>query len=664
MSKKLTQVSGSVTHNIKSEINNLHTSRNSVEWSAGLKIDDELQLVSHSGVTYLPDSKQVPFTTSATWDADMAASRFSEESLVTLHKMRSDSASQLGLVYFSDWTTGLVVPNGAMTAKLAVWHDGQFYSIGTDTGFTSNDFDADLGKGWFVSDKAITVQNEIKLRSENATIALSSMINPNSLADQRSEIQSAFNYAAANKKKLIVDCVAWCNAETINDVHTHIKVPANLTAEWLEGASINSIDTAANGYNMLEVTEDNIHLIKPKLVGDKEIHTGTTGEWGYGIWISCGAKNVLIEYPDISDMWGDGIYIGYSFSAAHVTKGYPVGVKIIKPVISNARRNGISLCCGEDILIDTPKIKNVLGAFPQAGIDIEPESPDGHPRILKATIVNPTISACGAGMINYALHNNSNVMSIDVDITGKTTIIDCGEPIVAKGMGTAYGSVNYDKIDLYLGDAGNTSIQLFLTTETNFKFNAKEVNYHFSQSNSRNKDILMMGEDAKGYALSNVNIEKIRANTNISLTNYATNFSGFEKFTISSDLPIIPYNLSVDTLQMSNTVHITPASAYQLTHNSIETDEILPQFVAGGVPTDPSITDDLYITRPQNDNRDFVITKRFDSKNKLYYRNTGDQKCSYAGVLTGKVLIANAGQKYHIKSVNVNGVGDVDFVWN
>ena len=75
---------------------------------------------------------------------------------VNVTKMRTDSASQLGLVYFADWSTGMVIPGGAMTAKVAVWHDGQFYSIGTDAGFTSNDFAEDLGKGWFVSAGLLT----------------------------------------------------------------------------------------------------------------------------------------------------------------------------------------------------------------------------------------------------------------------------------------------------------------------------------------------------------------------------------------------------------------------------------------------------------------------------------------------------------------------------
>lgn len=66
-------------------------------------------------------------------------------------KVRTDSASQLGGVYQKDYEVGDVIPSDAMTNKLMYWYNGQFYSVGTDTRFTSVDFDADLSSGRFVS---------------------------------------------------------------------------------------------------------------------------------------------------------------------------------------------------------------------------------------------------------------------------------------------------------------------------------------------------------------------------------------------------------------------------------------------------------------------------------------------------------------------------------
>ena len=83
-------------------------------------------------------------------------------SALSLYKLRSDLSSQLGLVYFNDWSSGIVIPDNSKLNKKSVWYNGQFYSVGTDTGFTSNDFDADLTSGKFKSALSVTIQTKIK----------------------------------------------------------------------------------------------------------------------------------------------------------------------------------------------------------------------------------------------------------------------------------------------------------------------------------------------------------------------------------------------------------------------------------------------------------------------------------------------------------------------
>lgn len=55
---------------IKEQVNNLHTERDAIEWKAGLRVTDELQLYVKDGIEYLPDSKAVPFTIGSSFDAD------------------------------------------------------------------------------------------------------------------------------------------------------------------------------------------------------------------------------------------------------------------------------------------------------------------------------------------------------------------------------------------------------------------------------------------------------------------------------------------------------------------------------------------------------------------------------------------------------------------
>lgn len=93
---------------------------------------------------------------------------------VNINLMRTDSASQLDGVYEKDYETGDVIPSDAMKDRLMYWNSGQFYSVGTDTGFTSNDFDADLAAGLFAKeeivksvDKKTKIANSVFYKSKN-----------------------------------------------------------------------------------------------------------------------------------------------------------------------------------------------------------------------------------------------------------------------------------------------------------------------------------------------------------------------------------------------------------------------------------------------------------------------------------------------------------------
>lgn len=134
------------------QVNNLQTIRTAIEWSANLTVDDALRLYSHNDNEYLPNKSLVPFNTSSTFDDN----QFEKVGIASIRKMRTDSASQLGGVYKKDYETGDVIPADAMKNKLMYWHNGQFYSVCTNTGFTSNDFDADFMAGRFVSASSTT----------------------------------------------------------------------------------------------------------------------------------------------------------------------------------------------------------------------------------------------------------------------------------------------------------------------------------------------------------------------------------------------------------------------------------------------------------------------------------------------------------------------------
>lgn len=113
---------------------------------------------------------------------------------------------------------------------------------------------------------------------------------------------------------------------------------------------------------------ENVVLNNPIIVGERDEHLGTEGEWGMGISI-INCKNITINNADISKTWGDGIYIGESNSDSSLGNK---DINVFNAVINSVSRNGISLTSGDGIKIKGCKITNTDRTLPMAGIDIEP----------------------------------------------------------------------------------------------------------------------------------------------------------------------------------------------------------------------------------------------------------------------------------------------------
>lgn len=104
-----------------------------------------------------------------------------------------------------------------------------------------------------------------------------------------------------------------------------------------------------------------------RITGDRDIHLGKGGEWGMGI--ACwGARDWQIGRAiDISNCWGDGIYLGYSRSRDDFCENYRIeGVDI-----HGCRRCGIGHIAGRNGRIAAVHIHDISGTGPSAGIDFE-----------------------------------------------------------------------------------------------------------------------------------------------------------------------------------------------------------------------------------------------------------------------------------------------------
>lgn len=187
-----------------------------------------------------------------------------------------------------------------------------------------------------------------------------------------------------------------------------IDIKSNSYIVFMENAIITRKPTANGTYFMLNIgNKTNVTIENAHLIGDKDTHLGVDGEWGYGIhvWASqyINLKNCIIEKT-----WGDGVYVGYSYS--QVNNNTPKHIYIDGCKVISCSRNGYSICGGEDIVVSNCYSYGVTRTNPKCAIDLEPEAPSGLTPSLKNVVIDSFISDSngeGIGIIgnNYLLEN-------------------------------------------------------------------------------------------------------------------------------------------------------------------------------------------------------------------------------------------------------------------
>jgi hypothetical protein len=182
------------------------------------------------------------------------------------------------------------------------------------------------------------------------------------------------------------------------NAETGIKLAGKMNLVMSPDAVIQAVGTDQDHYNVLLVQEvSQVTISGGKIVGERYEHSGGKGEWGYGIGIyDCSV--ITIKDVDISECWGDGIYIGTTRPDAATDKEAGCGViKIQNSSLHNNRRNNLSIVCGNVVTVDNCSFDCARGTDPQYGIDIETNFPSRPCEDI--TISNSTFNGNGKGSI-------------------------------------------------------------------------------------------------------------------------------------------------------------------------------------------------------------------------------------------------------------------------
>lgn len=186
------------------------------------------------------------------------------------------------------------------------------------------------------------------------------------------------------------------------------------------GGTISMAPNDLSIYTIVYMAGKNSVLQDITLIGDKDGHTGSSGEWGHNISID--GENVTVENVNSFKAWGDGVYLrGCS------------NVMIRNSRFNENRRNGISVTSGSAIVVRDCYFNDNSGTAPESGISVEANEISD---VIEAKFIDCVCNGNGGTGGFYATlrASNSNVVFKNV----KTD----------KGYGTAFLSGENSRVEI------------------------------------------------------------------------------------------------------------------------------------------------------------------------------------------------------------------------
>ena len=154
-----------------------------------------------------------------------------------------------------------------------------------------------------------------------------------------------------------------------------VRLASGVHLKLARGAELHAIPNAApRAYILLVQAVHDVRISGGRIVGDRDRHLGTDGEWGHGIAIYGGVR-VVVADTHISRCWGDGISIGgKKRSATDLRPSMDIEIANVK-FIGN-RRQGLTVGRSRRVWVHDCEMADTGGTAPMAGIDVEPDKGD------------------------------------------------------------------------------------------------------------------------------------------------------------------------------------------------------------------------------------------------------------------------------------------------
>jgi polygalacturonase len=219
--------------------------------------------------------------------------------------------------------------------------------------------------------------------------------------DDTAALRAAFDKVARTGGTVLVPDGVYM-VEATSREH-RLKIGSDTTLKLSPGATIKAIPNGAQDYALLTIAgASNVTVTGGTLEGDRAQHTDKAGEWGMGLSIVEGAKNVTVSGVTSKEMWGDGFYLGSA-----------QGVTFCSVVSDHNRRQGLSVIEVDRLEVTNSVFSNTQGTRPSAGIDLEPD--DVKQRISNVRIHNSKfLNNKGPGILVAGKKNVSLISHLEI----------------------------------------------------------------------------------------------------------------------------------------------------------------------------------------------------------------------------------------------------------
>lgn len=156
------------------------------------------------------------------------------------------------------------------------------------------------------------------------------------------------------------------------DAVTSVKLRSHVRLKLDPLAQLVAIPNSSTRYYVLKAWGvSDVEITGGQIIGERVQHIGTTGEWGMGVDIRSSSK-VYVHDLQVSNCWGDGLYIGATGSASTAVPSTDITVSRVTS--NNNRRQGLSFGPVQRVYVVNSAFTNTNGTAPQDGIDIEPQT--------------------------------------------------------------------------------------------------------------------------------------------------------------------------------------------------------------------------------------------------------------------------------------------------